>query len=150
MSDDPADLSKLNDIIVPPDVSWWPLAPGWIILLSLAASATCYYVYRGIQNWKRNAYRREALKQLAAADSPAAIAEILRRTALAVSTREEIAALQGEQWVEWLARGIDSKPSDDVRRSLTQSIYAPKGSDSTPAALKQFAETWISRHHRPC
>lgn len=150
MTDDPASLSKLHDIAIPPDVSWWPLAPGSIILAVLAAVAVCYYGYRSFRHWKRNAYRREALAQLASANSPARIAEVLRRTALAISSREEVASLQGDAWVDWLAQKTATKPSDVARTTLTRSIYAPSESPDELSALREFAKSWISHHRHPC
>lgn len=150
MTDDPANLSKLHDIVVLPDVSWWPLAPGWIALSILAIIALCYFGYSSFMRWKQNAYRRDALKQLAATDSPAQIAEILRRTALVIAPREEIATLQGSAWIDWLAAQTGTKPSDTVRKTLTQSIYEATGTAADLTPLREFAEAWISRHKTPC
>ena len=32
---DPGSLQNLNDIVVPGPVAWWPLAPGWYLLLAV-------------------------------------------------------------------------------------------------------------------
>ncbi|MFC7338790.1 DUF4381 domain-containing protein [Haloferula chungangensis] len=150
MEKDPADLSNLHDIVLPPDVSWWPPAPGWIALLIIAIIVASYYAYRTFRSWRENAYRREAIRQLATADSSVQVAEILRRTALAVAPREEIAGLQGDAWTQWLSERSNLEPSDVVREALGRTIYHPSPSDSDLPALKDFAHTWISHHTRPC
>lgn len=35
MSTDAASLANLHDIVLPPSVSWWPLAWGWYLLSAL-------------------------------------------------------------------------------------------------------------------
>ena len=32
---DPGSLQNLNDIVLPAPVPWWPLAPGWWVLIGL-------------------------------------------------------------------------------------------------------------------
>lgn len=149
MKNDPADLSKLHDIILPEEVSWWPLAPGWIVLLAIGIITISYYSYRALKKWRSNAYRRDAILQLAAADTPTQIAEVLRRTALAIAPREEIAELRGKAWTDWLFEYSKSEPSESVRESLTRSIYDPSTPSDLPA-LRDFAHSWISQHKRPC
>jgi hypothetical protein len=150
MSDDPANLGNLHDIVTPPDVSWWPFAPGWIILVSALSLALGYYTYRGVRNWRRNAYRREAIEELQSAETHAEVSKLLRRTALATSSRETIAALQGERWVEWLAKTAPSSPSDSVREALSKAVYDPESPNSDLAELRRFAEAWIRQHRIPC
>ncbi len=40
MTSDPADLSNLRDIVLPPSISFWPPAPGWWTSLGVACSGT--------------------------------------------------------------------------------------------------------------
>ena len=150
MSDDPADLNNLHDIVVLPDVSWWPLAPGWIVLGVLASVTICYYAYRSYRTWRLNAYRRDAIDQLSSVNSSAQIAEILRRTALSITSREEVASLQGEAWLKWLNDHSNTEASESVRTSLLQSIYKPTDSENDTSTLKDFAKHWILNHRRPC
>ena len=150
MKDDSADLNKLHDIILPSDVSWWPLAPGWIALSIIGILAASYYAYRILEKRKRNAYRREAIRQLATAETAAQIAVILKRTALAIAPREEVAELQGEAWTNWLAEHSKSKPSDAIRETLTRSIYSASSTPPDLPELREFAHSWISNHTRPC
>lgn len=150
MTDDPAALSKLHDIVTPPDVSWWPLAPGWMVLLAVSTIAFSYYVSRIFQTWKRNTYRREALGQLSTADSAVRIAEVLKRTALAIAPREEVAMLHGASWVDWLANQVDSKPTQAVRELLTHSIYKTEPPSEDLTSLREFAGSWIRNHQNPC
>lgn len=150
MPDDPADLSNLHNIVTPPDVSWWPLAPGWLVLLAIAISALSYYAYRAFRAWKGNAYRREALVQLNSADSAIRIAEVLKRTALAIAPREEVAHLHGSTWIDWLAEKAGTTPTEEVRKLLIHSIYEPTEPGGDLSSLKEFARNWIRNHQSPC
>ncbi|MGB6221818.1 DUF4381 domain-containing protein [Haloferula sp.] len=150
MTDDPAALSKLHDIVTPPDVSWWPLAPGWMVLLTVAAFALCYYAYRIFLNWKKNAYRREALEQLNAADTAVGIAEVLKRTALAIAPREEVAKLDGSSWIDWLGKEAATKPTQAVCEILTRSNYEAEPPSEDLTSLREFAGSWIRNHQNPC
>ena len=87
MNKDAASLDNLRDIVESPPVSWWPLAPGWWVLLIALAIVTIIAVNRIWNQWKANAYRRSALKGLEMANSLAAIDGILKRTALAAYPR---------------------------------------------------------------
>mgnify|MGYP001824665194 FL=1 len=61
---DPASLDRLRDIAEPSPVSWWPLAPGWWCLLAVLAITVILLVLRFYRQWKADAYRRAALREL--------------------------------------------------------------------------------------
>ena len=61
-STDPASLQNLNDIVMPADVAWWPLATGWYVLTSVMVLMLGWAGYRWIRNWRANRYRRHALQ----------------------------------------------------------------------------------------
>ncbi|MEP4079616.1 DUF4381 domain-containing protein [Haloferula sp.] len=150
MSDDPADLSRLHDIALPPEVSWWPLAPGWIALAVVGVLSLSYFGYRRFKSWKQNAYRRDAIRELASADTPAEIAELIKRTALVIAPREEIAGLHGESWINWLTSHDVPEPPPVVGTLLNRALYDPDTSADQLPALRDFASQWILQHSRPC
>ena len=140
-------LDRLHDIVLPPEVSWWPPAPGVLFILVLAFAVVLILAYRVWKQWSANAYRRAALRELADASSPTMIAELLRRTALAVFPRETVAGRTGNDWVDWLAAQSPEPVSHAVREQLAAGIYGHSASPPDCKLLADFAEGWI-RHHR--
>jgi hypothetical protein len=108
-------LEKLHDVVLPPPVSMTPQTAGWYVLFALAGLlllVTCVALAR---KRLRNRYRREALRELAALEAGAgdgaarnaalrALPGLLRRTALAVWPRDEVAPLSGDAWLTFLDR----------------------------------------------
>ena len=100
---DPADLSNLRDIVVPPPcrsgrrrrAGGWSARP--------ASVAAGFAVVAAVRHWQRNAYRREALRALETADGRD-ISAILKRAALAAFPREQVASLNGAAWLAFLDR----------------------------------------------
>jgi len=132
------DLQNLHDIVVPPPPPWLPPAPGWYALgltalLILVWGATVLH-----RRWRRNAYRRQALAELAqlasalATDKPAhlllpRLPELLKRTALVAYGRSATASLSGQPWLDFLDR-CTGKPlfAGENGRLLTLCAYAPE------------------------
>ncbi|HLU05258.1 MAG TPA: DUF4381 domain-containing protein [Woeseiaceae bacterium] len=111
----------LRDLHLPEAIGWWPLAPGWWVLLGLAGLVLLLLFRKAWVRWREDAARRVALRELARVEStyhespnPVLLAtrlsELLRRTMLAYSPRKEVAGLTGLQWLAWLDRGLDEKP----------------------------------------
>jgi Domain of unknown function (DUF4381) len=146
MNEDATSLDRLHDIVTPPLIPWWPPAPGWYVL-----AATLLVVVLGLVlcfwlRWRANAYRREALRTLDSAVDVATIAALLRRTALAESSRSEIAALTGNAWVDWLTARSPEPVPPAIREQLVNGSYAPStASDLT--TLRVWAARWIALHH---
>ena len=149
MPDNASSLNLLHDIAIPPDVSFWPPAPGWYVVLTTILIATCGYAWRKWQHWSSNAYRRVALHQLDAANNVPQIGEILRRTALAAAPRSVVAEKQGRAWLDWLSLQCDKPIPDVARTQLVTGIYGRTNStdaDVTTEILRNYAAYWIRFH----
>ena len=113
---DPAAL-PLRDLHLPEAIGWWPLAPGWWIMLLLVAGALVYLLWRAYKRRQQNAPRRYALRELSRFEAEylehrnpvtlgKQLSELLRRGMLAYAPRERVAGLTGEAWLQWLDRGL--------------------------------------------
>jgi hypothetical protein len=111
----------LRDLHLPDPTGWWPLAPGWWVLIALAAAGLVYLLYQQYRRWRHNRLRRIALAELSrvyqeyrhgtdALTLAKKISELLRRSMLAYSPRGEVAGLTGEAWLAWLDRGLEDQP----------------------------------------
>ena len=147
MENDPASLSGLHDIELPPDVSIWPLQAGWWILMAAMMAVTLWLIYKGIARWKADAYRREALRELEHTQRLSEINALLRRCALMVESRTKIAELSGADWSDWLASVSDRTPPKVIQELLATGSYQSHESRHDIEDLKYYATNWI-RYHR--
>lgn len=160
--DNPASLENLNDIVMPADVGWWPLAGGWYALAAVVIILLAWYIIKSVKDWKANAYRRAALAELQSLvdnagdqDSRAAglrkLPALLKRTALSVYPREDVAALSGDDWFRFLNSKV-SKPSfspqafDLLNRvAYTTGDLTDIGDDAV-RSLVDACKSWLKHH----
>jgi hypothetical protein len=147
MKADPTSLDRLHDLVLPTPVLWWPLAPGWYVLLVLLGLAVVWVSWRYWKRWRANEYRREALRQLQQLQDAPAIAILLRRTALTVVPRAEIAAKTGSAWADWLASHSPEAMAPEVHQLLSIGVYGRSGAEQDVSQLHEYAARWIARHH---
>ncbi len=113
---DPNQL-PLRDLHLPEPIGWWPLAPGWWVLIALALLGLGWLLLRAWRRWRFHAPRRYAIRALATAEAEylghrnpvvlgQQLSELLRRGMLAYAPREEVAGLTGESWLAWLDRDL--------------------------------------------
>ena len=129
-------LDRLHDLVLPPAVLWWPLAPGWYVVLGIAIVLVFVLLHRAWKRWRADAYRRAALHELDSIEDAVAMAELLRRTALAIAPRHVIAEKTGAPWLDWLAAQCPDAMPDTVCSLLTTGVYGrppASRSCSTPA-----------------
>lgn len=146
MNTDATSLNQLHDLVLPQAIPWWPLAPGWYVLFGLLVLVVLWRAYRLWIRWHANGYRRAALRELQAAQDITAIAALLRRTALAVVPRAEVAAKTGAAWVNWLAQQCSEAMPVEVQKQLIFGSYDRPGAEKESALLRSYAASWISRH----
>lgn len=143
-------IDRLAEPAEPAAIAMTPQTGGWIVLAVLLALALAWSIWRGIRTWRANAYRRAALAELGAVgNDPAAIAAILRRTALAAWPREQVAALTGRDWLGFLDRtGGGGGFSDGPGALLLAAPYQGAPLHAAPD-LRDLAARWIRRHRVP-
>jgi cbb3-type cytochrome oxidase subunit 3 len=156
-------LEKLHDIVVPAPVSWAPQAPGWYVVFGLVLLGVGWWIYRRLRRFRKNRYRRLALKELTVierqlqqperrAKALAEIPALLKWTALEAFPRSEVAALTGEQWLAFLDRNLGGKDfKEGPGRFLSELAYAPaektaRFSDESIRNLLQLIRRWTKRH----
>jgi hypothetical protein len=151
-------LSRLYDIKGLDYIGWWPLAPGWWVLLALVAigSILAAAVYRRrlayARSWKGDAWRAFAAldAQLPGGDvqkAGATFSILMRRVAMQCHSREECAGLQGQDWLRWLTAKDPGGFNWTERGSLLiEAPYAPPGRYASAEPLKVLigaARGWI-------
>jgi hypothetical protein len=160
MSPDPASLQRLHDIVVPQPAPWWPPAPGWLWLLGVLAMVAVVLLIRAFARWQRNRYRRQALAELTRLSAarqesgrqppdPAALAALLKRTALTAYPREMVATLTGQEWFAFLDRTGGTRFGAGLGAALEAANYHAAGDPLDASRLVEIAaevEHWI-RHH---
>lgn len=153
--DDP--LAGLRDIHLPPDVPFWPPAPGWF---ALAGLVVLVLLVLAVREWLwRQTVAYQAMRAfdaaVAAPDADAqsvavAAAGVLRRLVRAQSGTDGAARAEAE-WIALLMAGRRGF-SPAQARFLARAPYLPPGavpaeatatSDLAPAALKVAVRRWI-------
>ncbi len=154
----------LRDLHLPDVIGWWPPAPGWWVLIALAAIALGWLFRSYVRSRARGAVRRHALQQLKVLTAEfeqhhdtvnfsGKLSELLRRTMLAYSPRQQVAGLTGEQWLAWLDQDLDKPLFQTVAgRKLLELPYRRPSDDISAlevvdvvAAVRQRLATPIRR-----
>jgi len=154
----------LRGLHLPEPVGWWPLAPGWWLLIAVLVVASALLIRTWLQRRARSAARRRALRQLEESRSAyayhgnpvtlgAEVSELLRRTMLAYAPRAEVAGLTGDAWLAWLDRDLDEpRFRDGPGRKLLELPYRnpetvaeDEDIDGMLAAVRQRLQTPVGR-----
>lgn len=106
-----------------------------IVLIAMLVITVSWIIFRMRQ---RNAYRRAGLTLLASANTIYEINVVLKRVALAVFPREQVAALHGENWIQFM----QSTCPGEQFSTLSQSDEATPATES----IRASARTWIRKH----
>jgi hypothetical protein len=161
-SPDPASLQNLNDIVLPAQVGWWPLATGWYILSAVLLIALALLGYRLLRRWFKNRYRRAALQelQLLAAGmqsreerdtSLRQIPALLKRTALSIYPREQVASLAGKDWHRFLNSTLRNPVFAESTASTLDTVSYSAGDlsrvdERSATALLSASRHWLKHH----
>lgn len=139
---------QLEPVEAPAPIAMVPQTEGWAWLAAALLVLIVYLVRRWRAWHKANAYRRAGLDELKhASDDPAAIAVVLRRTALAGFPRDKVASLFGEGWLSFLDK-TDRKAKFAGSAAGKTLITAPYRETPPDPELPKKARRWIKRHKR--
>lgn len=154
-TDGPGSLNRLHDIVTVPPAPWWPPLPAWDVLAVLLLTGLTLLIAWGVIRRRVNWYRRAGLlelqriEQAPSADSTALIelAELVKRIALVAYPRQNVAALTGAEWLQFLDRTSDTTdftqgPGRQLGEVYDRSASAPR------QELMDVVRRWIGRHRR--
>jgi len=123
-----ASLDNLNDIIVPHTVGFFPLAPGWYIVLLLLVSLSFYFGYKQYKAYEKEQYRRDAEEELEALndknrENTIALLGLAKRVGIVAYGRENIATIHGDSWWDFMEAHSKSSVEADLRKSIQRLLY---------------------------
>ncbi|MBA2653906.1 MAG: DUF4381 domain-containing protein [Gammaproteobacteria bacterium] len=147
-------IHQLRDIHYPPPVPIWPLAVGWYYVfgfLLIIMAVICYWWLKTMQKRRLKKIVLHRLEQLQVQqDSQQNIAEelsmLLKRVALAIYPRREVAGLYGEEWLRFLDKtSLTTEFSQGAGRLLV--IYPYQGkAEPLPEQLFHLIKNWVKKN----
>ena len=142
----------LKDIHLPQAISWFPPAIGWWLLAIAMLLLTDLFI-KFYKDYRRQSALKIAKKQFESiAISPIDnatklrdLSVLLRRVAISVSGRYEVASLTGQAWLHFLDGTLKDAPfSTGVGRCLADAPYRNSSpSDAEFNALLQLCSQWL-------
>ncbi len=147
----------LRDIHLPEPSSWWPLAPGWwaLFVLLLLLVGLIFYLYRRYQaklhhplhlaqvelDKIKQKYELQADQQTLLKD----LSALLRRTCLSLDNNEQIAALTGKDWLQYLDQHLPDRPFSTGPGQVL--LYGPyqKTMDFEADSLFEICQQWLTQ-----
>jgi len=148
----------LRDIHIPEPISWWPPAIGWWVLAVLIP-LSLYLLYRLYKRLTRKTALKAAKKQfkqlqenqeLSPQDKLIQLASLLRRIAVSLYPRAEVASLTGEQWMNFLDASLQHPEfKQGIGLLLVDAPYRRSPNLAELDALFSLCETWINLQKEP-
>lgn len=143
----------LHDIHLPAPVGWWPPAPGWWALAVLVPALLWLLVWL-VRRRRRPTPEKLALlelrlleldAELPVQDKLRRLGTLLRRVAIRLYPRAEVAALTGEAWLEWLDRPFGTPRFRAAPgRILVEAAYR-RQAEADVDALIGLCREWVRR-----
>jgi len=158
---------ELRDIHLPDAISWWPLAPGWWLLLATVVGIILFiFIARRI--YKSRQLKRDVHSELNEIKSifqqtqnksqlAKSLSVLLRRASISYypDTKNNGAGLTGQQWLSWLDNTTQHSQKtkqfqSDVGNVLINAPYLPDNTDLNfdAQALIDICEGWLLSKHK--
>lgn len=145
-----ASLDNLHDILVPPAVGFFPLAPGWYFVLLLLLTLSLHFGDRFFLRYRRDKYRRDALVALPQNSSLEALLSLAKRVGMAAYGRDITASLSGNEWWEFMEAYSEVNIAQNVRKEIERALYDKRYilAEEVNQSVKAFVKVWIVTHRR--
>lgn len=151
-------LEQLHDIDGLDAIHWWPLAPGWWVILLMGIvilGAIVWWMCKKIsfiRSWKNDTMQKltgleKELSDETIQETLITLSEYVRRIALRCFSREECAGLVGENWLKWLSQHDPKKFDWESKgKVLINAPYAPTQNAMSIQEVKsliQAIRSWV-------
>src|SRR5690554_814208 len=125
--------AQLQDIVVAPAAHWWPLAPGWYVLIASTLVLIVLSVWALWRALKRRRARRQALWQLSRLQQQPNVALndislLLKQAALAYFPRASISNTDNHAWWQFVQSQLSARQQQRYQSlidALQQATYQP-------------------------
>ena len=156
--DHQAILAQLRPNHLPEAISYWPLAIGWWLLLASTISIISVMTYLFIIKRQKNKYRRLGLqlakkihkkfiehgnKRQFAHDSN----RLLKKVALQAFPRQNIANLNGKEWLDFLYQSSGNKQFKTMGAAAFGSSRFKPHQDPDVTQINPLTISWIKKHN---
>lgn len=143
----------LKDIHLPEAIGWWPPAIGWWLLAVLIPVLVffSYWLYKRLTRTSAIKTARKnllAIQQHSSLDNSQKLRELsilMRRVAISVNPRAEVASLTGRSWLAFLDKSLTGASfSEGFGQLLTEAPYRNTSpSDQEISGLIGLCEDWL-------
>lgn len=148
-----ASLDNLHGIIEPDAIGFFPLTPGWVMVLFLLLALLFHWSVQAYKRYKQSHYRREALKELAAYknnnnEQTIALLSLAKRVGIAAYGRKEVAKLSGNSWWDYMQTHSKAKVNTGLREEIDKLLYDATytGNSALHDNIRQCVSLWIKTH----
>ncbi len=151
-------LEQLRPNHLPAPVSIWPLAPGWWIVGGLTLAIIILATHFILSRWRKRRYRRQALSTLRrvvkayeAHGNKKQFAHdcnrLLKKVALQAYPRQDIANLNGDQWLVFLSKSSGNAQFSHSEGAALGSDRFKPDYELNVDQLQTLTLSWIKKHH---
>ena len=149
---------ELRSIIEPDPIAFTFDTLGWKIILALFILLSLFLAYKLLIKYKKNQYRRDAVKEIEAIITNNQYTEnlritkllfILKRTALQTYNRTDVASLQGDTWLEFLDNKVTGVNFTKYKQTISDALYREffdTNVDFNKTDFFQMTLKWIKHH----
>jgi hypothetical protein len=140
----------LREMQMPDAIGWWPLAPGWWLLLLFVVcgiAALFFYIRKKLKDPKRFALREFKIiveRYHSSQDKAALLMEcnsLLKRLAITLYPRKKVAHLSGHEWLAFLA-GSSAVSMAELPEIIQAGPYQ-QNVDFDANELMLFCKRWL-------
>lgn len=143
----------LKDIHLPDAIGWWPPAMGWW-LLAILIPLLCFSLFWFYKRVTRKTAVKTAKKLLLSIkqdtqatdqDKLIQLSALVRRVAISLSPRQEVASLTGHAWLSHLDNSVTGTPFTQGEGHVLADAHYKKISDTAldiPSLIK-VCEGWL-------
>lgn len=151
---DPIDIGVLYE---PEPVLFSFETPGWYILTAFLIAIILFVFIKWFKNYKKNAYRREALKNLGIIKNRYSeqqdnlclndVMILLKLVAIKTFGRQLVANLHGNDWLQFLESKGQQTPFMNHKSAILNEIYGVGSLDNTETKqIIELSRNWIKTH----
>lgn len=149
-------LQQLQDIQLPDDIAWWPLAYGWWCLLALSLIILALLITRLVQRIQHNRYRRLAFNELQqhyanwqntqhTAHYLQSANALLKRCFRHLNNEPGQLSVTGQTWIDALHNHAKRDLSEETQIALTTLCYQAQPQADIDAIHAQLSQ-WLKTH----